>query len=127
MRDALKSRDWQQVILALVMAQPQSTVSAILTGHRKLTARLAIDYGEVLGLAPEDLLREQDARLLANLPNREAILAGVRLRGEMMTAQLAGDIEAEIESLRKQRKVIDDQIVRLMGIQERQRRVEANQ
>jgi len=114
MRNALKERGWQQTIVAAVMGQSCSTVNAILTGRQRLTARYAIDYGHVLQLSPEELLREQDAWLLANLPNMDAILAGVRLRAEVAKARIAGDIKAEIHSLREQRSAIDERIAHLV-------------
>lgn len=118
MREAMKERDWQQDVIALVMGHSRSTVNAILTGRRKLTARLAVDYGYVLKIAPEDLLREQGAWLLdLARPRMEAKCAAIKLRVAETEARIAGDINAEIESLRRQRAVIDARIQHLTTIQ----------
>lgn len=113
MREALATRGWEQVVLAIVMGRSESAVSADLTGNHRLTARLALDYGQALELSAERLLSEQDSWLLQILPRDEAKLAGIRRRAEIVSARVAGDRKAEIEALLKERAAIDERIAHL--------------
>ena len=110
MRDALRQKGWQQDVVAAIMGMSLSTVNAALTGRRKLTARDAVGYGEILAISPRQLLHEQDAWLLSLLPHDEAKTATIKRRAAIVDARIAADVPTEIARLEEERDAINTRI-----------------
>lgn len=76
-------QNWSQKDFATVVKRPLQTINEILKGRKRITARTAIEFGLVLKIKPETILRWQtDYELYVERRNRkqldEHILSAIR-------------------------------------------------
>lgn len=64
-REELKERGWTQSDLAFITGEDPSLINRIITGNRKISARLAHALGDAFGTGAQVWLNLQNAYLLS--------------------------------------------------------------
>lgn len=112
----MDDRHMEQATLALILGVSASVVSAIMNGACRLSPRRAKHCGYALDLSPFELLSAQSEWELSLHPIDEAKAAAIQQRAQTVTMRVAKDRCGEIESLRRERQLIDERIAKLQAV-----------